>query len=126
MGPLAYIVHPAALDMHSADEDRVGPGEVIGTRWAHVFVDKADFPDLWQHRRDNQQTLWRHACANPVGQRIGVVKGAERRDVARKHAEDFPRASFLRMDVAAFVIIDVLRHASHPEPHPRTAGLTAS
>ena len=113
--PLAYILHPAALDVHSADEDRVGPGEVIGTRGVHVFVDKADFPGLGKHRRDHQQTLRWHERAYSIGQRIGVFKGAERRNVARKHAENVPRASLLRTDVAAVPILDVLRHASHPE-----------
>src|ERR1700730_5933491 len=92
MRPLAYILDPAALDMHSADKNRIGPDEIAGTRRAHVFVDKADFPGFWQHRRDHQQTLRRHERAYTIGQRIGVFKGAERRDVAGKHAEDFSRA----------------------------------
>src|SRR2546429_8966616 len=44
--PLAYILDPAALDMHSADENRIGPDEIADAHRAHVFVDKADFPSI--------------------------------------------------------------------------------
>src|SRR4029450_9885926 len=90
MGPLAYILYPPTLNMHSTNEDRIGPSEIIGTRWTHVLVDKADFPGLWQRRRYHQQTLRRHACAYPISQLVGIFKGGKRRGVTGKDAEDFP------------------------------------
>src|SRR5476651_362539 len=95
VGSLAYIVHPAALDVHAADKDRIGPSEVPGTRRPHVFIDEADIPRIWKHRRDDKQALWRHERANPAGQRIGVFEGAERRDITGKYAKNVPRVSIL-------------------------------
>src|SRR5271157_4588395 len=43
--------------------------------------------------RDDEQTLRRHERANPIDRRIGIFEGAEPRDVAWKHAEDFSHAS---------------------------------
>jgi hypothetical protein len=125
MGSLTYIVHPAALDMHAADKDRISPGEVPGTCLPHVFVDEADIPRFWQHRRDDKQPLRRHEGANPIGQRIGIFEGAERRDIAWKDAKNVPRASMIGGQAAVLLVRNLLRHASHPEPDRCVAVLSA-
>lgn len=45
-GTSAYLLTRAVPDARSADKNRIGSEEVIGTCTTHVFVDKANFPGL--------------------------------------------------------------------------------
>src|SRR5450631_4690501 len=92
MRPLADILDPAALDVHTTDEDRIGPGEIAGARRLHIFIGEADLPDLWKCCRDYEKSLWRHERAHSAGQRIGIFEGAKGRDITWKNAENFPNA----------------------------------
>ncbi len=76
------------LNVHAADENHVGPGELRRLRPSHVFVDESNVPALREPGGHDQQALRRHEGANPTHQRVGMGKGAERRAVCRKNAEN--------------------------------------
>jgi len=44
-----------ALHVHGADHDHIGPRQVFRSQVAHVGVDQALLPRLWQHGGDSQQ-----------------------------------------------------------------------
>ena len=44
LGPLVDVVDLRLLDVHAADEDRVGPGEILVGGAAQVLVDEAHLP----------------------------------------------------------------------------------
>src|ERR1700674_504685 len=76
------------LDMHATDEYRLRPFEVFRRGRADVLVDETDRPTGGEISGDQQQTLRRHERLDAVGQRIGMFECAERRRIARKHAQD--------------------------------------
>jgi hypothetical protein len=86
MGAAADIVDLSPLHMHAADENHLGPGEIVVGGGRHVLVDETNRPAGWHRCCDDQEALGRHEGANPIGQRIGELECAERRRVARKHA----------------------------------------
>jgi hypothetical protein len=90
MRAAADVVHLLALDVHTADEHRVRPLEILRRGRAQVLVDETDLPVLWEVCSNQQQALRRHERLDAVGQGVGVLEGPERRRIARKDAEDTP------------------------------------
>ncbi len=93
MGTAADVVHLLALDVHAADEDGLRPFELFLRRAAKILVDEFDLPLLRQISREQQQALRRHEGADAIGQRIGVLEGAEGRRVTREDTENMPARS---------------------------------
>ena len=46
MRPAADVVDLPALDVHAADEHRIGPGQLVGRGGRHILVDELDLPVL--------------------------------------------------------------------------------
>ena len=82
------VVNLRRLDVHAADQDGIGPGEIGGAGRPDILVDEADRPWLGHVGRDQQQALRRHEGAHPPEQVIGVGKRAERGRIGRKYAKD--------------------------------------
>ena len=93
LGARGDIVHLRRLDMHAADHDDIGPGEIGSLSRRDILVDKAHRPGRRQVGGDQQEPLRRHEGAHPVHQTKGVGKRAERGRVSREDAKD---ASFTR------------------------------
>ena len=87
--PLDDPMDPGALHVHARDEQRVGPGQLIGARGPGVLVDEAHLPRLGQVGRDDQEPLRRHERAHAAPeQRIRALERAERAGVPRIDEED--------------------------------------
>src|SRR5690606_41100232 len=71
MRAAADVVHLLALDVHTADEHRVRPLEILRRGRAQVLVDETDLPVLWEVCSNQQQALRRH-------EQIGRASGRER------------------------------------------------
>ena len=77
VGAAADVVDLRPLDVHTADEDRICPDEIVIGRGGNVFVKEADFPASRERCRNQKQTLRRHKGLNAVGQGVSVFKSAE-------------------------------------------------
>src|SRR5262249_54520215 len=119
------VDHAVALDMHAADEHRIGPSEVLGLCWIDVLVDKPDLPTRRQRCRDHQQSLRRHEGAQAAGNVVGVFKRTQGRLVARKYAKDAPGSAAgilsLCSNVAVLPIDDDCVRVGHIPPRNRSA-----
>jgi hypothetical protein len=82
------VVNLRRLNVHAADKDDIGPGEIRGAGRLDVLVNEADRPWLGHIGRDQQQALWRHERAHAAEEMIGVRERAERGRVGGKHAEN--------------------------------------
>jgi hypothetical protein len=60
------------LNMHAADQDNIGPGEIVGFRGRDILVDETDLPPLRQIGRKHQEPPGRHESAHVVKQREGA------------------------------------------------------
>ena len=88
VGAAADVDDPGALDMHAADEHRVGPGKVLRLCRVYVFVDEPDLPAGRHRRRDDQQALRRHEGTQIAGNVIGIVERTQGWFIAGKDAQN--------------------------------------
>ena len=87
------VANLPGLDVHAADQDHVGPGNVGFGRGRNVLVNEADRPAFGHIGRDQQQSLRRHERTHVMHQPVGMGKSAERRRVNRKNAQNPARAA---------------------------------
>ena len=110
------VAHLRGLDVHGRDHDGIRPAELGRGRRPDVLVDEAHFPGRRHIGRDQQQPLRRHERPHPAHQPVGMVEGAERRGVARKHAQNPALVPYLNRRPHLSP-----RYLSIP-PHARLAG----
>src|SRR5438552_2757890 len=80
--------------MHAADEDGVGPGQLLLSGRPDGFIDYPYLPSLRQIGGDHENALRRHKGAHPIHQRIGVLERAEGWRIARKDTENAPAMAY--------------------------------
>src|SRR6266481_1084937 len=80
--------------MHAADEDGVGPGQLLLAGRPDVFIDYPYLPARRQIGGDDENTLGWHEGAHPIHQRIGVLERAEGWRIARKDTENAPMMAY--------------------------------
>ena len=97
MRAAADVVDEATLDMHAADEHRIGPQEVGVRCLSDILVDKTNVPMRREVGRDHEQALRRHERLGVVSKMVGVFERAKGRLVMRKHAQDAPHTNFIHM-----------------------------
>ena len=93
LGAAGDVVNLRRLDVHAADKDGVGPGQIVGAGRPDVLVDKANRPVRGHIGGDQQQALRRHERAHAPEQMVGVGERAEGRRVSREYAKNPARAA---------------------------------
>jgi hypothetical protein len=65
-GAARNVVNLSCLDVHAADEDDIGPGEIGGGCRRNVLVDETHRPVFRHVGRNDKQALRRHECPHVV------------------------------------------------------------